>query len=63
MADKKSRGLGRGLSALMADVAPKAEEPVSNTMYPGQIGLCQVNWFFQILISRVVRLMKKNWTS
>ena len=30
MADKKSRGLGRGLSALMADVAPKAEEPVSS---------------------------------
>jgi len=31
MADKKSRGLGRGLSALMADVAPKAEEPVSSS--------------------------------
>ena len=30
MADKKSRGLGRGLSALMADVAPKAEEPESS---------------------------------
>ena len=30
MGDKKSRGLGRGLSALMADVAPKAEEPVSS---------------------------------
>ena len=27
MADKKSRGLGRGLSALMADVAPKPETP------------------------------------
>ena len=32
MADKKSRGLGRGLSALMADVAPKPETPeTSNT--------------------------------
>ena len=33
MADKKSRGLGRGLSALMADVAPKPETPeTSNTV-------------------------------
>ena len=51
MADKKA-GLGRGLSALMADVAPKAEEPVSNADVSGQIGLCQSNWSFQILISR-----------
>jgi len=34
MADKKSRGLGRGLSALMADVAPKVEEPTQNTEVP-----------------------------
>ena len=33
MADKKSRGLGRGLSALMADVAPKPETTeTSNTV-------------------------------
>ena len=31
MADKKIRGLGRGLSALMADVAPKTEELASST--------------------------------
>lgn len=35
MADKKSRGLGRGLSALMADVAPKVDEDTSNVVQNG----------------------------
>ena len=56
MADKKSRGLGRGLSALMADVAPKAEGPVSSADVSGSDRSVPIELVFQTIIPRNVRV-------